>query len=234
LARAYLSADARREQILDCAQRLFFTKGFEATTVADLMLAAGVSKGGFYHHFAAKDDVLEALSARMAGLTVGLIEEVIARPGLSAFEQLNLCLRALRQFKKDQADGIVAAFETLLRPDNIALYDRINRANIKTVRPLFEAIIESGRQDGCFNVPDAGLAAEAILALGRMSHDLVANALASRETADRAKANAALTLGLQFQGIIIDRILGLPDGSIEFVEPDFVDALLPLSKEDRS
>ena len=228
MARAYLSADERREQILDCAQRLFFSKGFEATTVQDLMIAAGVSKGGFYHHFAAKDDVLEALSARMAGLTVGIIEEVISQPGLSAFEQLDQCLRALRRFKRDQADGILAAFETLLRPENIALYDRINRANIKTVLPMFETIIEAGRRDGCFNVPDARLAAEAILALGSMSHDMVANAIAARGTADRAKANAALEQGLTFQGLIIDRILGLPDGSIQFVEPGFVDALLPL------
>lgn len=228
MARAYLSADERREQILDCAQRLFFTKGFEATTVQDLMIAAGVSKGGFYHHFAAKDGVLEALSARMAGMTVGIIEEVISQPGLSAFEQLDQCLRALRRFKRDQADGILAAFETLLRPENIALYDRINRANIKTVLPMFETIIEAGRRDGCFNVPDARLAAEAILALGSMSHDMVANAIAARGTADRARANAALERGLTFQGLIIDRILGLPDGSIQFVEPGFVDALLPL------
>lgn len=228
MTRAYLSADARREQILDCAQRLFFSKGFEATTVQDLMLAAGVSKGGFYHHFAAKEDVLEALSLRLAGVSLDLIGEVMQRPGLTAFERLNQSLRALRRFKRDRAEGILAAFATLLKPENIMLYDRINRANIRTVMPLFETIIEGGRQDGSFDVPDARLAAQAILSLGSMMHDAVGAAIGASAGPNRAKANAELERTLQWQGIVIDRILGLPDGSIQYVEPGFVDALLPV------
>ncbi|MCP8884271.1 TetR/AcrR family transcriptional regulator [Devosia sp. XJ19-1] len=227
MARAYLSAEERREQILDHAQALFFEKGYDRTTVQDLMAAAGVSKGGFYHHFSAKEDVLEAINVRLAAVSVKVIEEVLARPGLTAFEQLDQSLRSMRRFKREQASGIIAAFETLLRPENISLYDRINRANITTVLPLFEAIIEAGRQDGSFDVPDARIAAQAILSLGSMSHDTVAKAVAARDQADRAAANAALERALVFQGVIIDRILGLPDGSIQFVEPGFVDALLP-------
>jgi AcrR family transcriptional regulator len=228
LARAYLSAEQRREQILDCAQGLFFTKGFDATTVQDLMLAAGVSKGGFYHHFAAKEDVLEALSQRFAKVTLPLVEATMQVPGLSAFEQLDGVLRSLSRFKQDQAQGLVAAFAALLRPENLMLYDRINRANIETVLPVFEAIIEAGRQDGSFNVPDARMAAQAILALGSMSHDAMAAAILAEGRDNRARANAELQRAFAWQGVVIDRILGLPDGSIQYVEPGFVDALLPV------
>jgi AcrR family transcriptional regulator len=230
LARTYLNAEKRREQILDCAQALFFGKGYEATTVQDLILAAGVSKGGFYHHFAAKEDVLEALSVRLAQTTLPLIDEVMQRPGLSAFERLNGALRAMGRFKRDRADGIIAAFSTMLRPENLMLYDRINRANIEIVMPLFQAIIEEGRHDGSFNVPDAGLAAQSILRLGGMTHDAVAQAIEAQSLDDRAGANAELERALLWQGIVIDRILGLPDGSVTFVEPGFVDALLPLKR----
>lgn len=228
MARAYLSAEARREQILDCAQALFFSKGFDATTVQDLMRAAGVSKGGFYHHFAAKEDVLEAMSRRMAGLSVRLVEAAMQTPGLTAFERLNGALRALRRYKKEHAEGLVAAFATLLRPENVMLYDRINRANIDTVLPLFEAIIEEGRQDGSFNVPEARLAAQAILALGSMTHEAVGAAFTARGRDERAAANAQLERAFAWQGVVIDRILGLPDGSIQYIEPGFVDALLPV------
>lgn len=227
MTRAYLSAEARREQILDCAQHLFFTKGYEATTVQDLMLAAGVSKGGFYHHFGAKEDVLQALNARLAAVSVSVLETVMAWPGLTAFEQLNQSLRGLRHFKRETASGLVAAFETLMRPENIALYERIRRTNIQTVLPYFEKIIEAGQQDGSFNVPNARVAAEAVLSLGSMSHETVAAALAARGQ-DRAAASKALQEAMTFQGVIIDRILGMPDGSIEFVEPGYVDALLPI------
>lgn len=228
MARSYLSADERRDQILDCAQNLFFTKGFEATTVQDLMLAAGVSKGGFYHHFAAKEDVLEAVSQRLAGVSTQLIEDVMDVPGLTAFERLNQSLRALRRFKAEHAQGILAAFAALLRPENMTLYNRINRVNIEAVLPLFTEIIAAGRDDGSFDVPDAHLAAQAILALGSMTHDAVARAITSKGTGDGRAANAALSAALDWQGVVIDRILGLPDGSIQFVEPGFVDALLPV------
>lgn len=227
MARTNLSAEARREQILDCAQALFFQKGYEATTVQDLMLAAGVSKGGFYHHFAAKQDVLEALSIRFAQVAFPLVEEVMQRPGLSAFEQLNGALRAMGRFKRDRAEGIIAAFSTLLRPENVVLYDRINRANIEIVLPLFAAIIDRGRHDGSFNVPDANLAAQAVLRLNGMTQDAVGRAIDARGHSDRASANADLERALLWQGVVIDRILGLPDGSIQFIEPGFVDALLP-------
>jgi AcrR family transcriptional regulator len=228
LARAYLSANERREQILDCAQTLFFSKGFDATTVQDLMLAAGVSKGGFYHHFASKEDVLEAMSERLASVSIALIQDVMAIPGLNAFERLDQSLRAMRRFKKENAKGIIAAFNTVLRAENIVLYDRINRANIRIVLPLLSAIIEEGRQDGSFNVPNARQAAQAILALGSMLQDAVAGALAARSQSDRQRANAELDSALRWQGITIDRILGLPDGSIQYAEPGFVDAILPV------
>lgn len=228
MARAYLSANERREQILDRAQALFFSKGFDATTVQDLMLAAGVSKGGFYHHFASKEDVLEAVSERLASVSIALIQDVMAIPGLNAFERLDQSLRAMRRFKKENAKGIIAAFNTVLRAENIVLYDRINRANIRIVLPLLSAIIEEGRQDGSFNVPNARQAAQAILALGSMLQDAVAGALAARNQSDRQRANAELDSALRWQGIAIDRILGLPDGSIQYAEPGFVDALLPV------
>ena len=228
MARSYLSADERREQILDCAQTLFFTKGFEATTVQDLIAAAGVSKGGFYHHFAAKEDVLEAVSQRLASVSVALIEEVMAIPGLTAFERLNQSLRALRQFKSEHAEGILAAFAALLRPENMTLYNRINRVNIEAALPLFTQIIEAGQEDGSFDVPDGHLAAQALLALGSITHDAVAKAIASKGTGNGRNANTELSAALVWQGIAIDRILGLPDGSIQFVEPGFVDALLPV------
>ncbi|WP_297111821.1 TetR/AcrR family transcriptional regulator [uncultured Devosia sp.] len=228
MARAYLSADERREQILDCAQNLFFSKGFEATTVQDLMAAAGVSKGGFYHHFGAKEDVLEALSQRLARTSVALIESVRDTPGLCGFERLEKTMRALGQFKKENAKGLVAAFSAVLLPENAVLYDRINRANMSAILPLFAEIIEEGRQDGSFNVPDARLAAQALLSLGGMSREAVGAAVKARGRADRAAANAELERALAWQGVVVDRILGLPDGSITLVEAGFVDAILPV------
>ena len=52
--------DLKRVQILDAAEQLFFEKGYDRTSVQDLLDALDMSKGGFYHYFDSKESVLRA------------------------------------------------------------------------------------------------------------------------------------------------------------------------------
>jgi AcrR family transcriptional regulator len=61
-----------RNQILDTATHLFSKTGYDATGVADICQAAGVSKGAFYHHFRSKQAVfMELLNTYLNNLEVG-------------------------------------------------------------------------------------------------------------------------------------------------------------------
>ena len=60
----HLNAAARQEQILDAARRLFLTKGYEATTIEDVLTAVGIAKGTLYHHFPGKEAILDAIVLR--------------------------------------------------------------------------------------------------------------------------------------------------------------------------
>src|SRR6476661_7520573 len=53
-----------RERILDAAQHLVIENGFAATSVDQVLRAAGTSKGGFFHHFDSKLDLARALTPR--------------------------------------------------------------------------------------------------------------------------------------------------------------------------
>lgn len=53
-----------RERILDAAAQLFREKGFDGIGVADLMKSAGLTHGGFYGHFASKDELMAQASTR--------------------------------------------------------------------------------------------------------------------------------------------------------------------------
>lgn len=70
--------EQRRNMILDAAERLFFGKGAEATTMDDVAELAELSKGTLYLYFKSKDDILHAIHLR--GLTIlrGLFEEAVA------------------------------------------------------------------------------------------------------------------------------------------------------------
>src|SRR6266849_5643683 len=58
-------AAAHREKILEVAGALFRERGFDGIGVADIMKRAGLTHGGFYGHFASKDDLAAEITARV-------------------------------------------------------------------------------------------------------------------------------------------------------------------------
>ncbi|QAV24629.1 TetR/AcrR family transcriptional regulator [Proteus hauseri] len=72
-------AEIRLEELMNAAEALFLEKGFDATTVSDIVKKAGVAKGTYYHYFAAKTDVLEALRARYMDWYLDKVADAIAK-----------------------------------------------------------------------------------------------------------------------------------------------------------
>jgi len=56
-----LNLKSTRENIVETADRLFYERGYEHTSFADVAHAVGISRGNFYHHFKSKDDILIAV-----------------------------------------------------------------------------------------------------------------------------------------------------------------------------
>lgn len=63
-----------RKRILDAAARLIRENGVEATSVADVMTAAGMTHGGFYRHFANKDELVRAAFQEAVDRSVGAMD----------------------------------------------------------------------------------------------------------------------------------------------------------------
>lgn len=57
-----------RERIVSEADRLFYERGYEHTSFAEIADAVGISRGNFYYHFKSKDEILDAvIEKRMTG-----------------------------------------------------------------------------------------------------------------------------------------------------------------------
>lgn len=220
---------ARRRELVECARDLFFERGYEATTVNDIIARAGVSKGGFYHHFAAKEDVLEALCVLLAEQSVASLRPIVEAEGVPALERLNAMLSQSRSMKVADAPRLLATFATVFRPANLVLYHRLHRALLEVLVPVLARILDAGREEGVFTIADAEITAELILQLGTATHEAVARAIAARGTEHAAAAAERLNERLRAQGIAIDRILGVPEGTVGFAEPGFAEALLSIS-----
>ena len=70
--------DQRRDELMATAERLFYTKGYEGTSVQDILTEMNFSKGGFYHHFDSKLAVLEAICGQRAQETCDRAREAAA------------------------------------------------------------------------------------------------------------------------------------------------------------
>lgn len=63
-------------KIVDAAWKLFYEQGFEHTTVEEIILESGTSKGSFYHYFQGKDDLLGSLACLFDEKYTALSEEI--------------------------------------------------------------------------------------------------------------------------------------------------------------
>ncbi|OBF16775.1 TetR/AcrR family transcriptional regulator [Mycobacterium sp. ACS4331] len=70
-----------REEILDAAAELFTTRGYAATSTRAVASAVGMRQASLYHHFATKDDILDALLAGTIDEPLRFAEELLADPG---------------------------------------------------------------------------------------------------------------------------------------------------------
>ena len=55
-----------RARIVECARRMFNRNGFEAVSIDQIMASAGLTRGGFYHHFANKEELYSEAIAGFA------------------------------------------------------------------------------------------------------------------------------------------------------------------------
>ncbi|HLI80233.1 MAG TPA: TetR/AcrR family transcriptional regulator [Candidatus Binataceae bacterium] len=218
--------DQRRSELLDCAQELFLARGYDHTTINDVIARAGVSKGALYHYFTSKEAMLEALAERFAARSIEQLGDIFADRSPDALSRLNAFLARSRQLRREAAPMIRPLFAAIFRPENIVLYHRISAAGMALMTPLLARIIAQGVKEKIFRTPDPVGTAEMILQLGAAAYGVIARAL--NATSEHEVADAADTLEdlLKLHGIAIDRILCLPEGSVRLVDRGFVRAMM--------
>lgn len=218
--------ELRREELLDQAQALFLTHGYDRASLNDVIAAAGVSKGAFYHYFASKEALLEALAERFARQALAGVQDILDDPGLDPLNRLNGLLAQSRQAKVEAAAEAWALFETMFRPENLVLFHRINLAASASFSPLLVKIIRQGVEDGTFRTFDPEGVADMVMQFGMATHGVVAKAIASGSDAGMDVAIETLEKRVRLYEVALDRILGLPDGSIRISEPGYVRAVM--------
>lgn len=160
MPRIVKAPDIRRAELLDIAETLFQRDGYASTAVEDIVRAAGVAKGTFYHYFRSKEEVLAGLAARLVATMAERLGEV-AHDG-----RLEPRVRLQRMFRLAQrtAGRNKSLVSELQRPSNRELHDLSNVEIVRVIGPLVAGVVEEGKATGLFDVDDAVSTVQFIMA----------------------------------------------------------------------
>jgi AcrR family transcriptional regulator len=153
-----------RNHILEAATHLFSKNGYEATGVAEICQAAGVSKGAFYHHFPTKQAVfLELLNSYLNGIETGFN---LMRKEVQDVPQVILQMASLVGSLFQTADihlPIFLEFWTQANHDPHIWEAAI--APYRRYQAYFAEMIQEGIDEGSMQPVDAQLAARVLVSL---------------------------------------------------------------------
>lgn len=96
--------EATRERILSIAETAVLEKGFGATSIDEIIAAAGITKSGFFYHFADKNELAIALLERSMRLDDAVLDDIFGRAGELTDDPLHTFLVGLRLFAEMMAD----------------------------------------------------------------------------------------------------------------------------------
>ena len=145
--------DERKNEILDTAQKLFYEKGYEQTSINAIIDEIGVSKGAFYYYFNSKEELLDSLVDRSALAISELIDKVLSNDDLDSIEKLKQVFSVSGMWKSKNIGFIKAYMKVIYDEKNILLLHKMQSKNVEIMAPVFGKIIKQGIAEGKMDTP---------------------------------------------------------------------------------
>ena len=140
-----LKSIERKQQLLKIAYDMFLSKGYDNTSVDDIIKEAKIAKGTYYYYFESKEETLEEVINMMINEEVDEAKKILDM-SISIPEKLVGIITALRP-KIDEQE----IQKTLNDKNNIFMHDKINNRIIKEAIPLLEQVVNEGIKKNIFN-----------------------------------------------------------------------------------
>lgn len=206
-----------RDDILDVAQRLVATKGFERMTIEDILSELHVSKGAFYHYYASKSDLLQALVARMGEDTRRMLRPILEDPSIPAVLKLQRTFDAAGRWKSARRDYLLSLLQVWYHDDNAVMRHRVRSDAFAWLTPLLANVVRQGIQERAFATRFPNYAGLAVYSLLFDLGDLLADGILSGRAGELAFAEATQAVAAFTDAI--ERVLGAQPGSLHLIDP---------------
>lgn len=204
--RVVKEAEERKNEILNVAERLFCTRGFDNTSTNDILDEIGIARGTLYYHFKSKEDILDAVIERVTNQIVAKAAVIALDDSVPVLERLTRTILALNV----EGELGTMIMEEVHRPQNALLHQKLEDRLLRRVNMLVTKIAEDGIKQGIMHTDYPAEAVEMIMTYSYQAFDSMVQY--SEEEEQRK------IMGFVYHA---ERVLGMEEGAL-------LDAMRPI------
>jgi AcrR family transcriptional regulator len=214
---------SKRGKILDAAQRLVFTKGYEQMSIQDVLDEVQISSGAFHHYFGSRAALLEAFIERIKEESEKPLLPILQDPRLNALEKLQGFFEALDRLRLALRADVIRLGRVWYTDDNALVRQKVEEAVFKQRAPLITGIVRQGVREGLFTTAHPEKAGEVILSLLQGMGNTHARLLLSPEL-ERGDPECIEEIISTYVAYMeaVERMLGVPPNSLARTDTDAV------------
>jgi AcrR family transcriptional regulator len=213
--------EERKREILEMAQKMFFSEGYENTSVEKIIKSLDLAKGTFYYYFKSKTDLLEALAELHAEKHYKLWEEIVNKKEWNALEKFNRVFQTSADLKVQDKQLIISYLKNFMDDQNNLMRHKLNMHRMEKIADLLEPIVKQGNNEGVFRTPYPRYSIIMILKLAEgMTDELYPLMI---EMIEKGINKEKIIQKYDMLEHMAERILGAREGSVEFFNRSILD-----------
>ncbi len=220
MARVVKEHAVRRNEILDVAQQLVYTKGYEQMAIQDILDTLSIAKGTFYHYFVSKQALLEALIERMVAEVEVRLNPILLDPHLSALEKFQRFFATVANWRTENITILLALLRVWYNDENALVRQKIRTESIERFIPMLSAIVQQGIQEGALKTSFPEQVGGIILSIGLNLQETIGHLVLVYEPDMLRHIEIAVAAYTD----AIERVLGVTPGSLCLIDAETLKA----------